>query len=157
MESLFLSRKLASCSPKARNYSRQDTKGHLAGRSYNSPRDKKRHIQYVGLSKFWGVFSYPVELWSCSPKARNYSRQDAKGHLAGRSYNSPRDKKRHIQYVGLSKFWGVFSYPVELWSCSPKARNYSRQDAKGHLTHRSYSSNPDSNPTLYLRANQIDS
>ena len=111
---------LWSCSPKARNYSRQDAKGHLAGRSYNSPRDKKRHIQYVGLSKFWGVFSYPVELWSCSPKARNYSRQDAKGHLAGRSYNSPRDKKRHIQYVGLSKFWGVFSYPVELWATRGK-------------------------------------
>ena len=81
---------------------------------HSSPRDKKRHIHYVGLSKFWGVFSYPVELWSCSLKARNYSRQDAKGHLAGRSYNSPRDKKRHIQYVGLSKFWGVFSYSVNL-------------------------------------------
>ena len=73
---------------------------------HSSRRDKKRHIHYVGLSKFWGVFSYPVELWSCSLKARNYSRQDAKGHLAGRSYNSPRDKKRHIQYVGLSKFLG---------------------------------------------------
>ena len=29
-------------------------------------------------------------------------------------------KKRHIQYVGLSKFWGVFSYPVELWATRGK-------------------------------------
>lgn len=128
---------------------------------HSSPRDKKRHIHYVGLSKFWGVFSYPVELWSCSLKARNYSRQDAKGHLAGRSYNSPRDKKRHIQYVGLSNFLGSLFLSRKLASCSTEARNSWRQDAKGHLTHRSYSSNsgsnPDSNPTLYLRANQIDS
>ena len=81
---------------------------------HSSPRDKKRHIQYVGLSKFLGSLFLSRKLASCSPKARNYSRQDAKGHLAGRSYNSPRDKKRHIQYVGLSKFWGVFSYSVNL-------------------------------------------
>ena len=73
---------------------------------HSSPRDKKRHIQYVGLSKFLGSLFLSRRTVGYSPQARSYLRQDAKGHLTHRSYNSPRDKKRHIQYMGLSKFLG---------------------------------------------------
>ena len=58
-----------------------------------------------------------------------------KGIFSSRSYSSPRDKKRHIKYMGLLKQLGSLFLSRKLASCSPKAHNYSRQDAKGHLTH----------------------
>ena len=83
---------------------------------HSSPRDKKRHIQYVGLSKFWGVFSYPVNLRVARRRLATTRGKMPKGILLVARTIHQEIRKDIFSMWDSPSFWGVFSYPVELWA-----------------------------------------